>query len=392
MADIRTRIADDGSKIHQVRFKDYSNKSGYGYKSFSRAGAAKAFEAQKTLDELNDEPTKVSDLSMNDAVEYWLNICEKEGLDGSNSVTTCTLKNYIYRVSFITNYSWPKPINKLSAPDIVDFRSWMLNEGHSRDLCGKVLTTLNSIFKEMTLRGRVASNVAMGINIKNKSRYKEDIVIPTKEEVAKLLWAADELSQSNHKHIAKAWQRYRPILYLAVDSGMRPQEYLAVSMSDLTEEGVFIKRAIEGDNRTISVTKTRAGKRFIELSPQTIAMVREYGRAHGVENDWDLVFPSMNGKWINRQKWQRCGFNTACRKAGLILPETNSSGLSKPKYRPYHLRHFYASMLFAKKENLKKIQTLMGHTKIETTLNFYGHLLEDEEMAPNKRGILSDVV
>ena len=35
-------------------------------------------------------------------------------------------------------------------------------------------------------------------------------------------------------------------------------------------------------------------------------------------------------------------------------------------------------MLIEKKANLKKIQTLMGHTNIETTLNVYGHLLEDE--------------
>ena len=34
-------------------------------------------------------------------------------------------------------------------------------------------------------------------------------------------------------------------------------------------------------------------------------------------------------------------------------------------------------MLFEKKANLKKIQTLMGHTNIETTLNVYGHLLEE---------------
>ena len=49
------------------------------------------------------------------------------------------------------------------------------------------------------------------------------------------------------------------------------------------------------------------------------------------------------------------------------------------KYCPYDLRHFFASMLFEKKANLKKIQTVMGHTNIETTLNVYGHLLEDAD-------------
>jgi integrase len=35
-------------------------------------------------------------------------------------------------------------------------------------------------------------------------------------------------------------------------------------------------------------------------------------------------------------------------------------------------------MLIEKKTNLKKMQVLMGHTNIETTLNVYGHLLEDD--------------
>ncbi|MCY1429196.1 hypothetical protein D9M71_451040 [compost metagenome] len=34
-------------------------------------------------------------------------------------------------------------------------------------------------------------------------------------------------------------------------------------------------------------------------------------------------------------------------------------------------------MLIEKNVNLKKIQKLMGHTNIETTLNVYGHLLDD---------------
>ena len=53
--------------------------------------------------------------------------------------------------------------------------------------------------------------------------------------------------------------------------------------------------------------------------------------------------------------------------------------IEQVKYRPYDLRHFFASMLSEKKVNLKTIESLMGHTNIETTLNVYGHLLEDAE-------------
>ena len=39
------------------------------------------------------------------------------------------------------------------------------------------------------------------------------------------------------------------------------------------------------------------------------------------------------------------------------------------------LRHYYASKLIEKGKDLKFIQNAIGHSKIEMTLNVYGHLL-----------------
>ena len=110
------------------------------------------------------------------------------------------------------------------------------------------------------------------------------------------------------------------MLYLAVNSGMRPQEYLAISRSALRDKGVYVDRAIEGGGKEISVTKTPAGRRFIELSPETLAMVRHYAENHAIKNDHDLVFPTDNGQWQSRRNWHRRGFNAACEAAGLTNP------------------------------------------------------------------------
>lgn len=64
--------------------------------------------------------------------------------------------------------------------------------------------------------------------------------------------------------------------------------------------------------------------------------------------------------------------------------------IEKPKYVPYHLRHFYASVLIANRKDLKTIQTLMGHEDIKTTLNVYGHLLKRNDTAPTG-GILTSL-
>ena len=109
-----------------------------------------------------------------------------------------------------------------------------------------------------------------------------------------------------------------------------------------------------------------------------MSMVRHYAENHAVKNDFDLVFPTDTGQWQSRRNWQRRGFNVACEEAGLVEATKDGDDTEKQvKYRPYDSRHFFASMLIEKRTNLKKIQALMGHTSIETTLNVYGHLLEE---------------
>ncbi len=109
-------------------------------------------------------------------------------------------------------------------------------------------------------------------------------------------------------------------------------------------------------------------------------MVRHYAEKHAVDNDHDLVFPAANGKWMCRRNWQRRGFNVACEEAGLVETiKVDGEDVQRPKYRPYDLRHFFASIHIEKGTNLKKLQTLIGHANIETTLNVYGHLLDDDE-------------
>lgn len=378
MSDIRKRTNSKGT-TYQVRYPSNATKSGYAYKSFKTRKKASAFlESGKLSAASNTAHPEVS--TIQGAADWWLRICEKEGLDGREPVTYGTLQNYEYRAAYILEYDWPKSLQELTAPDIVAFRSWLLGSDMSRELASKTLSTLHSIFKEMTIRGVIPHNVVSGIGIRMESRYKQPVTIPSKKEIMDLLRAADDLANSKNKQIARTWQRYRPILYLAADSGMRPQEYLALSKKNITDKGVLVDRAIDGTGRGLTVTKTRAGRRFIDLSPDTIAMIRHYAENIADDNPYDLVFPAANGRWMCRKNWQRRGFNVACTEAGLVSIEVvDGEKVEKPLYRPYDLRHFFASMLIERQVNLKKIQTLMGHNNIETTLNTYGHLLEDAE-------------
>jgi integrase len=381
MTDIRKRVGRKGV-TYQVRFR---GAKGYEYRTFETLKEARGFrEDSKAKRRAGRSHSEI--VTVFQAVDKWLEICEKEGRHGREPVTKYTLENYEYRADIIKSYEWTKKLTELERADLIEFRSWLLKR-HSREVAHKALTSLHSAFDEMVSREILPDNVAADIRVGSSSRYDETVAIPSEAEIRELLAAADRLANSRNEVYSKAWQRYRPMLYLAVDSGMRPQEYLALPRSNVKERGVAVDRALEGSGTEITVTKTRAGRRFIDLNTETLEMVRHYANHHAGENKWDLVFPADGGGWQSRRNWQRRGFARACEEAGLGVEKKNKRGetVFEPKYTPYDLRHFYASILIDQRVNLKRIQTLMGHRDIKTTLNVYGHLIERVEAQAENR-------
>ncbi len=389
MSDIRRRKGKKGI-TYQVRYPSKASKTGYAYKTFNTRKEAQAFlESGKAK---ASAACSGSTLTVSEGIQTWLDVCEKEGRAGRDPVTKYTLKTYRYRAEIIKAYDWPGPLSALTAPDVVAFRSWLL-EHHSRDQARKVLSYFHSMVLELVNRGSLQHDFAAGVRVTSASRYDEPVKIPTEAEVLSLLSAADRLANSKNQQIAKTWQRYRPMLYLAADSGMRPQEYLVVARSNLSDKGVKVDRALDAGGREISVTKTAAGRRFIDLSPSTIDMVRHYADNHAPKNKHDLVFPTSNGSWVSSNNWRRRGFVAACVEAGLVdTVEKDGEKVEVPRYKPYDLRHFFASMLIEQRVNIKRIQTLMGHSDIQTTLNVYGHVIERVEWEEENRfGMLASL-
>ncbi|MHC2424247.1 integrase [Bradyrhizobium elkanii] len=383
MSDIRKRIGAKGT-TYQVRYPSKATKSGYAFATFATRKEALEFRDKSRTPEA--ARTKRADIrTVADGVQKLLDICEKEGRKGREPVTRYTLDNYEYRANIIKSYSWEKELQELSQPDVIEFRSWLL-ANYSREVSHKVLVTFHSMVEELVSRSIMMHDIAAGVTVSAASRYDEPVNIPTEREVGALLTAADKLANSKNILLQKTWQRYRPMLYLAVDSGMRPQEYLVISKNSIKVTGIEVNRALDGGGSEISVTKTRAGRRTIPLSQGTLDMVRYYADHHAVKNDYDLVFPSSNGHWQSIRNWRKRGFGRACEEAGLMETVFEAGEkIERPKYKPYDLRHFYASLLIDQRVNLKRIQTLMGHRNIQTTLNVYGHLIERVEAAAEER-------
>lgn len=390
MADIRKRSGSKGT-TYQVRYPSPGTKTGYAYASFETLKEARAFRedsrARATL-----APRAREIVTVSDAVQKWLDICEKEGRDGRDPVTAYTMKSYQHRAGIINEYEWPKSIHELTAPDIIEFRSWLL-QTRSRDQAHKVLSSFHSLVLEMVSRGVLAHDIASGVGIRGGSRYDEPVAIPSEKDVRELLAAADRLANSKNRQTQRTWQRYRPMLYLAADTGMRPQEYLVAARSRLKDCSIEVDRALDGGGQEISVTKSPAGRRIIDLSPETFDMVMHYANQHSLENAHDLLFPTKTGRWQSVKHWRTRGFSAACEEAGLMeAVEEDGETIMRPKYKPYDLRHFYASMLIEQRVNLKLIQYLMGHRDIQTTLSVYGHLIERAEIRSERsKGLITRI-
>jgi integrase len=386
MADIRKRTGSKGI-TYQVRYPNKASETGYAYKTFLTMKEAREFRENSSA-RSKSLPLSSEIRTVDQGLKKWLDVCAKEGRNGRDPVTAGTMENYEYRAALIRAYEWQKPLHELTAPDIVEFRSWLLRN-YSRAVARKALTSLHSMVREMMTRGIIAHDFMSGISIQTSSRYDEPVTIPTERDIHALLKAADRLANSKNPKIQRSWRRYRPMLYLAVDSGMRPQEYVVVPRDNVLDNGVKVDRALERMGE-ISVTKTPAGRRFIELSADTLDMVRHYAKHHAVPNKYDLVFPTETGRWVEPLHWLRRGFYNACIEAGLVTEsEEDGEIVVRPKYRAYDLRHFFASMLIERNVSLKRVQYLMGHEDVRTTLGVYGHLIERKESkAEPSRGLL----
>lgn len=376
MADIRKRAGKKGT-TYQVRYSNNSTKSGYAFKTFGTLKEARAFH--QNLGSL-DTFSASSIRSVDQAVDLWLDICGHIGRDGRECVEPQTYVEYRRRALVIKEYRWPKPLQEIAPPDVVHFRNWLL-KNKSRDLARRTLSSFHSVMIEMIHQGHINSDPASGICVKSSGRYDSDqreVEIPSDNDMKQIFAAIDRLASRN-EFMAKCWTRYKPIIYLATFSGMRPSEIRGLSWQQVFDDHIEVTQRADKTG-IIGPVKSKAGKRRIFLPQMVMKMIQEW-KETCPDSAEKLVFPTDKGKPIMLTNFQKGAWKPLMREAGLMQTVENPDGqiCEATKYTPYALRHYFASKLIEKKKDLKFIQDTMGHSRIEITLNVYGHLLKDRE-------------
>jgi integrase len=337
---------------------------------------ARAFS--ENLGSIKEAPNGAK-LEVIDAVDRWLDICEKVGRDGREPVEPETLKEYKRRAEIIKEYLWQKQIHELESGDVVRFRTWLL-ENKSRDLARRTLSSFHSLIIEMKLQGVLTDDPAAGVTIRAGGRYEDEdseVDIPSDQEVRDLL-AATETLRTKNGYMEKCWSRYKPMIHLAVFSGMRPSEYRGLPWTNVTDGIIQVKQRADKTG-IIGPVKSRAGRRTLHVSRQITDMIFEW-RDRCPDGEFDLVFPTDSGKPILLVNFVAGAWTPLMREAGLVVPEKKGGQIVlRPKYSPYCLRHYQASKLIEKNKDAKYIQTFMGHSDIKITYNTYGHLMKDRD-------------
>lgn len=147
---------------------------------------------------------------------------------------------------------------------------------------------------------------------------------------------------------------------LAIDSKLRACDVVALKIEDIAPNGYAADRA------TIRQKKTGQPVRF-EMTEQTRQAVDEYLRASR-KKPGQLMFSSRLG--ADR------GMTTR-QHARLVSRWIAGIGLDPHVFGTHSLRRTKATLIYRRTGNLRAVQLLLGHKKIESTVRYLGIEVDD---------------
>ncbi len=147
---------------------------------------------------------------------------------------------------------------------------------------------------------------------------------------------------------------------LAIDSKLRGCDVVALRVEDVAPSGYAV------DRTTVRQTKTGRPVRF-ELTEQTRQAVDDYIKAAG-KKPGEFLFSSRGSR-------DRC--ITTRQYARLVARWIATIGLDPHFFGTHSLRRTKATLIYRRTGNLRAVQLLLGHTKIESTVRYLGIEVDD---------------
>ena len=147
---------------------------------------------------------------------------------------------------------------------------------------------------------------------------------------------------------------------LAIDSKLRGCDVVAVRVDDVAPSGYAMDRA------TIRQKKTGRPVRF-ELTDQTRQAIDQYLR----------LTDRKTGQFLFAGRGNTDRRLTTRQYARLVQDWVASIGLDPAKFGTHSLRRTKAVLIYRRTGNLRAVQLLLGHSKIESTVRYLGIEVDD---------------
>jgi integrase/recombinase XerD len=234
---------------------------------------------------------------------------------------------YLAAVTGIARHYQRSP-DKITNEMIEDYLLYLKNEkGNSPNSCGSVLTGLRFFYKHV-----MKKEISIGYSIRKISRKLPTVL--TKEQVWKIICAPENL-------------KHRLILMTTYAAGLRASEVIALKPKHIESERMLIK------------VKDGKGKkdRYTMLSVKLLDELRCYYRKCRPQT---YLFPSSFGK----RKDKPLSYETV----RSIYEKARKSAGVKKGVGLHTLRHSFATHLLEAGYDIRKIQVLMGHSRLSTTM------------------------
>ena len=235
----------------------------------------------------------------------------------------CTQKDYLRHVQNLAVFLGRSP-DTATAEDVRLFQLHMAKQQIGAATLKATVSGLRFFFN-VTL-----DRPELGRHLATVHQPRKAPVVLNQEEMARLLDAAPGL-------------KYKAAFGVAYGAGLRVSEVVALKVSD-----------IDSKRMTLRVEQGKGQRdRYVMLSPQLLEWLRDWWRAARPQA-W--LFPGQNP--VN---------SMSARQLSRVVRETaRTAGIAK-RVSPHTLRHSFATHLLEQGVDIRVIQVMLGHAKLETT-------------------------
>jgi integrase len=236
------------------------------------------------------------------------------------------------------------PIDRIRRSQVEDVIAALARRAPRR--AEMTLALLKRILHAAESRGQVVDH----------SLYDVRVASPEDREPRFLTWEeADDVRSWMPEFVSR-------VVPIAILTMLRRGEVIALRDRDIDFASGAITVAVQLQDGERARTKTRAGRRTVDIGPQTLRLLREQQLARA-PNDAGLLFPSREGSPLDPNHLMGRYFKPAARAAGI------------PELTFHDLRHTGASLMIAAGCHVKTIAEQMGHADGGAlVLQRYGHL------------------